>query len=89
MDFLTYPILNLAAAQCFILLLAKHGLMHHFDDGAVDTLQHNGIVTAKEATLIDQRVNELYRFNWGPYNCPIGFALTHEYDLLPTEIKHG
>ena len=78
MDFLTYPIRSLAAAQCFILLLAKLDLMFHFDDGPHDTLLYHGHINAEQADHIDDRLTEIYRFNWGPYDCPLGFFFHHE-----------
>lgn len=77
---LALPIRSRAEAETFIRELHALGLMHHFDDGAVDCLHANGLVTLDEAAGIDSRVGLVYAAweasgadMWD--DCPIGFAL--------------
>lgn len=68
-------------AEAFITALFEAGLGHHFDDGAVDCLHGNGLVTVEQAEAIDALVSDCYAaFETSGADlrddCPIGFALT-------------
>lgn len=77
---LALPITTRPEAETFIRELDALGLMHHFDDGAVDCLYGNGLVTLDEAAAIDIRVGLVY-LAWEQSgadmqnDCPIAFAL--------------
>lgn len=74
------PVTNRAEGEAFIEALHGLGLMHHFDDGAVDCLYGNGLVTKGEAHAIDGKVAACYQA-WElsgadmMNDCPIGHAL--------------
>jgi hypothetical protein len=74
------PIGDRAQAEAFISALQAAGLMHHFDDGAVDCLHGNGLVDLPTAVAIDECVARCY-VAWEQSgadmhnDCPIGYAL--------------
>lgn len=74
------PINNRAEAEAFIEALFAAGLGYHFDDGAVDCLHGNGLVTEAGALQIDAQVDFCYDA-WREsgadlqHDCPIGHAL--------------
>ena len=45
----------------------------HYDNGVITT--GNRTFTDREATLVSERVNEMYALQWGAYECPIGYYL--------------
>jgi hypothetical protein len=67
-------------AEAFIFALCDLGLSHHFDDGAVDCLHGNGLVTKEEAETINALVEDCYAA-WEAsgadlkVDCPIGHVL--------------
>jgi hypothetical protein len=79
-DLLALPVTNRPEAEAFIRLLGELGLIYHFEDGAVDCLFGNGLVTEGEAAAIDTKVDACYSA-WRASgadlqeDCPIGYAL--------------
>jgi len=77
---LALPVTTRYEAETFIRELNALGLMHHFDDGAIDCLYGNGLVTLDEAAAIDRRVALVYAA-WKASgadmrdDCPIGYCL--------------
>ena len=51
--------------------------MFHFDDGAIDCLYKNNVVTLEKAKEIDSTLDEIFNANldWGDYECPFGYAI--------------
>lgn len=74
-DCLRAPITTLADGEAFIRELVDQDLSYHFDDGAVDCLHGNGLLTLDEAKVVDAQVAALYGLDWGKAQCPIGFCL--------------
>lgn len=80
-DLSALPVTTRAEGETFIRGLHALGLLPHFDDGAVDCLHGNGLVTLAEAGAIDAQVERCYRV-WEAsgadmdLDCPIAFALT-------------
>lgn len=74
------PITSRAEGEAFIRQLGELGLLHHFDDGAVDCLHGNGLVTLEDAKIIDRKVMETY-MAWEKSgadlmnDCPIGHVI--------------
>ena len=85
MEFIAQPITTLEQAKSFIRSLYEHGLMFHFDDGAHDCLDgvtaevlgrpRGAALGYEQTTLIDKRVIETYAFDWGVFECPIGYCI--------------
>jgi hypothetical protein len=77
---LRQPIDTIVDAKLFIRTLVSEGLEWHFEDCPIDclhkTTQH---ISRKDAELLSCQRDSLYKFNWGAYECPIGFAL-HAFD---------
>lgn len=77
---LALPVNNRDEAQAFIKALHDADLVYHFDDGAVDCLAGNGLVTEGDALAIDAKIDACYRA-WEASgadlrnDCPIGYAL--------------
>lgn len=70
------PINNLAEAKAFIEALHAEGLMWHFDDDPVDCLHETSpLVRREHAVLLGIQRDRLYDFEWGEFECPIGYAL--------------
>tara|TARA_R100001082_G_scaffold58807_1_gene32596 strand:- start:289 stop:513 length:225 start_codon:yes stop_codon:yes gene_type:complete len=69
--------MNLSKAKNFIEKLHKNNLMFHFDDGAIDCLYKNNVVTLEKAKEIDSTLDEIFNANldWGQYECPFGYAI--------------
>ncbi|KFH18454.1 hypothetical protein ELZ19_06980 [Brucella abortus] len=79
-DFLRKRIETKDEAEAFIRRLHELNLMFHFEDSPEDIGNFvNGewvnTFTEEEALEVSQRVEELYSFEWGDLECPIGFAL--------------
>lgn len=77
---LALPVSTRPEAEAFIDALFAAGLGYHFDDGAVDCLAGNGLVSAEDAEAIEEQVNGCYMaFEWSgadmATDCPIGHAL--------------
>lgn len=80
------PIDTLGDAQLFIRALGREGLMWHFEDCPIDCLHDarltydgEALISREDAELLGQQRDKLYSFDWGAYECPIGFAL-HVHD---------
>lgn len=79
-DQLKQPIADLEGAKAFIAALEAEGLSWHFDDCPVDCLHEtNPHVSREDAELLGRQRDRLYDFDWGAYECPIGYAL-HVFD---------
>lgn len=79
-NLLSLPITTRPEAEVFIRELHGLGLSYHFDDGAVDCLHGNGLVTLDEAAAINAQVELVYAAweasgadMWN--DCPIGYCL--------------
>ena len=59
-------------ARALIRYLIKQGKDWHYEDDANEC----GF-TKLEAYYLNRRADELYQFNWGRWECPIGYALEH------------
>lgn len=76
------PITNLDEAKAWIAGLLAADLAYHFEDDATDCLE--GLISQKNAKLVNQRVQELYALEWGPrpgmgqWYCPIGYLMSLE-----------
>lgn len=74
------PVTSRPEAEAFIRQLHSLGLDYHFDDGAVDCLHRNGLVTRRAAERIDYKIRLAYAA-WRASgadmreDCPIGFLL--------------
>jgi hypothetical protein len=74
------PIATRAAAERFIEALHAAGLSYHFDDGAIDCLHRNGLLSIDDARRVDQQIVDCYAA-WEAsgadlaHDCPIGHAL--------------
>lgn len=82
-ELITMPVTNRSEAEAFIAGLNSLGLAYHFDDGAVDCLHGNGLVSMEEAEQIEAKISDCYEAwrasgadMWN--DCPIGFLLTCE-----------
>lgn len=77
-DALCAPLINERAdAERFIRGLYDLGLIHHFDDGAIDCLFGNGLCSHAQARCIDGKISRCYEV-WNGKDrddCPIGYAL--------------
>lgn len=80
------PIMDRAAAEAFMRELVRLNLDHHFDDGAVECLFRNGVITRADAVRIDVQVKFCYDA-WAAsgadmmHDCPIGYLLDYaKYD---------
>lgn len=68
----------LAEAKTFLSVLHREGKMFHLEDSPEDIINvRTGelIFTPEQCAQVRERVRECYRFNWGDYECPIGYAL--------------
>lgn len=74
------PIETREQAEAFLRELVRLRLDYHFDDGAIDCLCDNGVVSRQTATVIDAQVDRCYAA-WEASgadlmnDCPIGFVL--------------
>lgn len=79
-------IISMDDAKAYINMLARNGLMYHFDDGpenAIWGLSKNKHPTKADVNMMRRRQNQIYAIDgWTQNNCPIGYAL----DCLR---KHG
>lgn len=75
LSFLNQPLETKKQAENFIRALQVHGLSFHFDDDVHDIIWGVEPPTYSELCAMDQRRKELYNFDWGSLECPIGFAL--------------
>lgn len=74
------PITDRPSAETFLRALHAAGLDYHFDDGAVDCLYGNNLVSRADAELVDRQVGACYRAYEAAgadlrHDCPIGFML--------------
>lgn len=72
------PLTTIEEAQAFIKSLVAEGKDFHLEDDPDEII--NGktgcmLFTEEEADLVRQRVDELYAFDWGICDCPIGYML--------------
>lgn len=76
------------SAEAWIKALHDAGLSYHFDDGAMNCLHYNGLVTATAARLIDRRVSQCYAA-WRTsgadlqHDCPIGHCIKVHCEAEP------
>lgn len=88
-ELLAMPVTTRPEAEAFLDALYKAGLDHHFDDGAVECLHGNGLVTREDAVQIEARVEACY-VAWEAsgadlfHDCPIG----HLLDLMNADPQH-
>jgi len=77
MNWINAQVVDSSTAKLFIKRLQANKLIFHFDDGAVECLYGNGVVTREQADTIDRRVDEIYalELDWGEFGCPIGYCL--------------
>ena len=76
--FLNAPLTTETQAKAWIEELVVQDKMFHFDDDPrtiIDVKTSERTFTDEEADSLTKRVNELYNFDWGEYECPIGYAL--------------
>lgn len=71
------PITTLDEAKAFVQFLQDEGLMFHFEDDVHDIIWGGSseAPTHEELVQMDLRRDELYGFEWGEFECPIGYAL--------------
>ncbi len=77
-DVISRPITDLKSAKLWICGLIDSGLSYHFDDSPETVVCHPSdepIFTAAECPILRERIQQLYTFNWGRFDCPIGFLL--------------
>lgn len=80
---LAMPVNDRPQAEAFLKALCDAGLSYHLDDGAVDCLHGNGLVTEGEASAIDTKIDACY-CAWRASganlqtDCPIGYLLECE-----------
>ncbi len=80
-DHLKAPILDLAAAKKWIEDLHVADMLFHFEDSA-PTIGNmvNGewvrLFSDEDAKIVDAQVEAIYGFDFGEYECPIGYALS-------------
>lgn len=78
---LAMPVSNRAEAEAFITALHGLDLDYHFDDGAVDCLHGNGLVSLADAEAIEAKIADCYTA-WEAsgadlyHDCPIGHLLS-------------
>ncbi len=82
-ELLDMPLADRADAEAFISKLHELGLGYHFDDGAVDCLHGNNLVSLADAHEIDDRMGrvwECWRASGADlrHDCPIGYLLELE-----------
>lgn len=71
------PITTIVDAKAFIALLFTVELTWHFDDDPVDCLHEtNPLVSREDAEFLGEQRDALYDFEWGEFDCPIGYLLT-------------
>lgn len=74
------PIADRPAAERFIEALHAASLSYHFDDGAVDCLHRNGLLSLEDAERVDRQIAACYAA-WEASgadlrtDCPIGYSL--------------
>jgi len=73
---LTFKIRTIEEAKSFIRMLDATGHMFHLEDDPHE-VEWNECepLTPLQADLMEERVKEIYTFNWGKHTCPIGFYL--------------
>lgn len=76
--FLSTPITTLEEAKVWITSLHFRGLDFHFEDfpeTIVNGPTGQRLFTDEEVPLVRARINELYGFDYGEAECPIGYLL--------------
>lgn len=78
---LNAPVVDIVTAEAFMRELHRLQLGFHFDDGAIECLFENKLVTRRDAWQIDAQVSDCYaawrQASRDPkIDCPIGFFLT-------------
>jgi hypothetical protein len=80
------PIKDIKAGKAFIDWLAENELTFHFEDdpGEIVNGRNGQVFSADEVPLVRARIAELYGFDWGDLECPIGYCLKAEgHDWYP------
>lgn len=75
------PIADFESAKAWIRGISDAGLMFHFEDSAetiFDIRTMERTFSDDEAPIVRERVAALYGFDWGEFDCPIGYALAIE-----------
>lgn len=83
------PIESVPEAKAYIDMLAKNGLMYHFDDGPEEiiwAMPPEQCPTAEDVIEMRKRQDEVYH-HWASADagdCPIGYALTclRKHDMI-------
>lgn len=70
-SFAQKPLTTLEEAKRFIEKLVEHGKQFHFED-PVDDLGH---IPKEMVPIVKARVSEMYEFEWGDFECPIGYLV--------------
>lgn len=72
------PIEDLPEAKAYIDMLARNGLMYHFDDGPEEiiwSMPADECPTAEDVIEMRKRQDEVYYYWTNADDCPIGYAL--------------
>ncbi|QDP53486.1 MAG: hypothetical protein GOVbin4933_32 [Prokaryotic dsDNA virus sp.] len=72
-------IVSMDDAKAYIDMLARNGLMYHFDDGpenVIWSLSENDHPTGADINMMRHRQDQVYAVDgWTWNDCPIGYAL--------------
>jgi hypothetical protein len=80
-DILKKPIRTIEQAKRWIEALHAADLMFHFEDSPddignlIDGAAWQRTFSDVQAATIARQRDRLYRFDWGSFDCPIGYAL--------------
>jgi hypothetical protein len=74
---LSAPIHDFESAKAWIRGLRPAGLEFHFEDSPETIVNEKGqrTFTDDECVVVRERVEQLYSFDWGRYECPIGYMI--------------
>lgn len=84
---ISLAILDFDTAKAWIEGLVTAGLDFHFDDSPETVIWYGTptegdtrvpgapVFSAEECVIIRDRLARLYEFDWGEYDCPIGYML--------------
>lgn len=75
---LSCEITTVEEAKAFIAGLVALDMMFHFEDSPktiISTVTGGRLFTDEEAVLVRQRLEEVYGFDFGDEDCPIGYSL--------------
>lgn len=79
-DALRPQIVDLDAAKAWIKCLCDAEMSWHFEDSPQDIVVFatgERLWTAEDAAVLAERRDELYGFDWGVFDCPIGYTLAY------------